>query len=333
MAVAERAGVSKSTASRVLRGMTGIKPDKAERVRAAARALGYAPNPLMQALLTGVRRQRPERRGNLAWLMPYDPAYFLRKGWNPRGLIEEGARRRAEELGFGLDRLRVDGRGLSAERLESMLRARQVGGVVLAPADKPKEPLAFPWAEFPVSQIGRPFHPPFSHHVILHYYHAMQLVLEKLEARGYRRIGFATAQLTDERMEHVPLTVFNARRARLPASRWLEPQVFEGWTVAQMDEWLGRTKPDAVVAGLPEIYQLILRTGRRVPEDLGVATLSWRAATAECAGVRHPFRAMGAAAVDLVVAQIHRNERGVPEHAKAVMLEGEWVEGRTLSGR
>lgn len=42
--VAQRAGVSLSTASRVLNGATGVSDDLAERVRAAAAALNYHPN-------------------------------------------------------------------------------------------------------------------------------------------------------------------------------------------------------------------------------------------------------------------------------------------------
>jgi hypothetical protein len=35
---------------------------------------------------------------------------------------------------------------------------------------------------------------------------------------------------------------------------------------------------------------------------------------------------VGASAVELVMAQLHRNERGVPRHPTSVMLEGEWEE-------
>jgi hypothetical protein len=38
---------------------------------------------------------------------------------------------------------------------------------------------------------------------------------------------------------------------------------------------------------------------------------------------------VGAAAVDTVVAQIHRNERGVPVFPKTVMIEGSWMDGET----
>ena len=48
--VARRAEVSPITASRVLRGVESVDPELAERVRAAAMALGYIPNPAARAL-------------------------------------------------------------------------------------------------------------------------------------------------------------------------------------------------------------------------------------------------------------------------------------------
>ena len=39
---------------------------------------------------------------------------------------------------------------------------------------------------------------------------------------------------------------------------------------------------------------------------------------------------IGAAAVDLLVGQLARNELGVPENARVVMLEGDWIPGSTL---
>ncbi|MDN2566395.1 LacI family transcriptional regulator [Aquibium sp. A9E412] len=51
--VARHAGVSIATVSRVLRGISSIAPDTRERVLSSVAALGYAPNPLGQALRAG----------------------------------------------------------------------------------------------------------------------------------------------------------------------------------------------------------------------------------------------------------------------------------------
>jgi LacI family transcriptional regulator len=42
---------------------------------------------------------------------------------------------------------------------------------------------------------------------------------------------------------------------------------------------------------------------------------------------------VGAAAVDLVVGELHRNEAGIPTYPKCVMIESQWIEGTTLKPR
>lgn len=51
-AVAERAGVSRATVSRVVNGGDGVRPQLAEKVREAVRELGYVPNPAARTLVT-----------------------------------------------------------------------------------------------------------------------------------------------------------------------------------------------------------------------------------------------------------------------------------------
>lgn len=51
-AVAERAGVSRATASRVVNGGDGVRAHLVEKVREAVRELGYVPNPAARALVT-----------------------------------------------------------------------------------------------------------------------------------------------------------------------------------------------------------------------------------------------------------------------------------------
>lgn len=59
-------------------------------------------------------------------------------------------------------------------------------------------------------------------------------------------------------------------------------------------------------------------------------TLSWNDLVAERSGIDQPAEVLGAAAVDLVMAQLMQNESGVPMHPKIVMTEGVWREGMTV---
>ena len=102
--VAARAGVSHITVSRALRNDTRVAAGTRARVLAAAEALGYKPNPLVNAYAAHIRRSKgiapscnlgwlsatPERHkaGHFAWVRPY-----------LRGALE-----RATALGFALEK-------------------------------------------------------------------------------------------------------------------------------------------------------------------------------------------------------------------------------------
>jgi LacI family transcriptional regulator len=50
----------------------------------------------------------------------------------------------------------------------------------------------------------------------------------------------------------------------------------------------------------------------------------------DCAGTGRGIESVGAAAVDLVVQQLEHNERGIPEVPKTVLIDLEWVDGKTV---
>lgn len=56
-----------------------------------------------------------------------------------------------------------------------------------------------------------------------------------------------------------------------------------------------------------------------------VVTLN-RRARSESAGLHQSYEIIAGHAVDLVVAQLQRNERGLPEAPRALLFPGSWVE-------
>lgn len=97
-------------------------------------------------------------------------------------------------------------------------------------------------------------------------------------------------------------------------------------------EWMKRYKPDGIISGdyLPGHLR---RLGWRVPEDVSVACPNLASDGGAVSGVWEvPFNS-GAAAADLLVSLIHRGERGVPETPQTVLVEGRWMEGKTLRAR
>jgi hypothetical protein len=68
----------------------------------------------------------------------------------------------------------------------------------------------------------------------------------------------------------------------------------------------------------------------RVPADIGFVHLNCYDESGRFAGIYQNGAAIGVAATDMVIAMINRNERGIPELPRSLLIEGTWVEGQTV---
>jgi len=96
-----------------------------------------------------------------------------------------------------------------------------------------------------------------------------------------------------------------------------------------------RHKPDVVV-GIDGALDGLLKSGFLIPRDLSFAHLSLPStpfSKLNLSGLNQNWRLAAAAAVDSVVAQIYRNERGIPAEPKTIMVEGFWVEEKSAPER
>ncbi|WP_433557250.1 LacI family DNA-binding transcriptional regulator [Pseudonocardia xinjiangensis] len=119
--VAAAAGVSRATVSRVMNGRATVAPELAERVRAAAAALGYSPSPVARSLALG-------RTSTVAFVVPdlSNPMFqSVLRGLGQaaakeghRLIVAESNEDPAEETLLAVEiRRRVDGIVLAASRL------------------------------------------------------------------------------------------------------------------------------------------------------------------------------------------------------------------------
>lgn len=326
-AVARHAGVSKMTASRALRNTGRVSAETIQRVTAAAEELGYRPNPLVQTLMAGVRRQKIEQAANIAWVTTYpedsSPPASVQA-------IEDAARERCWELGYGLDKIHIGDPNLTLHSIPRIFATRGIRAAIIGPMQYPGEITTFPFEAFAVAAVGRSLSEPALNYTMAHHFHAMSRMLEEFTRRHYRRIGFLQSLETDKRFEHGALMVFEHYCLQNGVNPLLAHQSYESWSRADYRAWFDAFQPDAIIFDLPQVAETFVDSNIQVGKAVGVATMSWQAQYPDCAGILHPFAALGGGAVDLVVAQLHRNERGIPKHQKAMLFEGNWIEGKTL---
>ncbi|WP_221031322.1 LacI family DNA-binding transcriptional regulator [Actomonas aquatica] len=334
--IAQAAGVSISTVSRALQKNPQIARATQTRIRDIATRLGYVPNPYVSTLMAHVRQHRPlPYQANLGWIDRL-PANTWRH--NPvQSQFFEGAVHRAGTLGYQIERVSCLEADMTPRRLRNIMRARGINGV-LCSADTPESRqtvLPFDVNSFAVVTVGCRFTKPDLHYSTNDQFYTARMAHQHLQQLGYRRVGFVTTRGLEDIVEYRFTGGFQSAAPSLGPEQAVPVFYTDGQPGdPAFADWLRTYRPDAVLTTfMVDLLDQITATGLRVPEDLGFAVLDWDARTPHIAGVRQDHRRTGAAAVDVLVAQLQSNEYGVPEHARGVMIEGAWQDGPTAPPR
>lgn len=334
--IARKVGYSKNTVSLALRGDSQIPPSTRDHIRQAADALGYQANAVVSHLMAQLRSsQAPRFQAKLALVNANRDADALRTHPTIPTYVE-GCERRAARLGYGFDRFWLHDPTMRAETWIRVLRTRNIKGVILVGLmDQNRLPahLRPVWESFPTVVTGvRTREPALSFSCVDHYNLALT-AFENALALGYRRPALVLDDVIDRLVERRFSAGFSTAQESLPLNRrlpafrelaaaWANPKIFR--------TWLERHKPDVLFTLYNVVFDWLKAAGRRVPNDVGIIQLEWRASRPEIAGMNQHNDVTGEAAVDLVVSQIHNNETGVPSFPRATLIGATWMDGTTV---
>jgi DNA-binding LacI/PurR family transcriptional regulator len=329
--LAAAAGVSTMTVSRVLSGRGLVSAERRAAVEAAAQRLGYRVNPLVRRMMSELRRgSGGSLRGTVAFLnasereadwhtMPY-----LRPSW-------EGAKQRAAATGFAFDEIWLNAPGWTAARTHAVLRTRGIDALLVVPGSRPEQ-VAFPLDDFALASFGGlAFELPV-HQVLPDYFFNVGLCYRRLWELGYRRIGLFVPDYERRMTDGASIGGYlsaqweSQARARLPIGT--HPNNWQASETA-FKRWVKQARPDAVIATYNEVGRWLQELGLEVPHDLGLVHPGLADDVAGWSGVDPDHYAQGAQAVDLLTAQVFRNERGLPLQPKRTTIKGRWVDGTT----
>lgn len=326
--IAAASGVSLTTVSCALRGQPGVAAATVEHVRRVAESMGWRPNPLVSAWLSHVRTTHtPELQAALAYIVSHPEGL---EGHFRSAVYEaysRGAHDRAEQLGFSMEVFHYEEFG--ERRLVQILESRGILAVVVAPLPQFVHELSLPWEQFVSGTIAYSLSQPAIHRAANHHFHAVACVVRTLKAYGYHRIGLALPEDVDERS----FGMFSGgywSTCRREGLRVLTPFTgfYEEASFQRFGRWLDKVRPEVVI-GLNALEHLIREHGHSVPGEIAFANLDRRPEYGDTAGLDQRAERVGATVVDLVTAQLFRNERGLPENPKLSIVEGVWVDGAT----
>lgn len=327
--IARLTGFSKATVANALRGDPSVAAATAERIRVVAEEVGYESNRFVGGLMSAMRRG--QATGFHGVLASIDFAEPERPAHGPFHLaLVAGARERAAELGFKIEEFVVGGRGLSLARVDVILKARGIHGVVVLPAWQAPDLGALDWTSLAAVAADQMPTTIQLHSVCCDHYGSMYRLLEVLETRGYRRPGLVLETGRDERVMMRRSAALYAYQQRLPRARRVP--LLEAPTIDRdvLGPWFRKHRPDVVLAHETEVLELLEVEGAAVPEDCGFVCLNLSKAKRPCAGFDLQPRLIGARSAELLVGQLQQNVRGVPECPSVLTLAARLVDGPTL---
>jgi len=331
--IGERVGCSSVAVSKALRNDPEISEETRNKIRQVARELGYRPNPLVSALMAsrGSRGKKAGGRASLA-ILSYAPMDSAAREAHPNYVDQlAGIHARAEELGFSTESIDTDSGQVSPARMEKILRARGIRGLIvfpereLLPYLKPlRHQMAIAcagghsgYSEYPLARTAA--------------FTNMTLALEAIREAGYRRIGFISNIGLEEavsRHYYAAYAAFLAFESEMvPLPPFVTGRDEAHGSIAQ---WLKAHQPEAVIGTRGVATLLTEKHGCRLPEDLAFALIDRRETDSGFAGFDSRHDQQGAAAIDLVSGQLYRNETADEHGFKHLVVRGRWVAGTSL---
>lgn len=331
--IALTAKVSHSTVSRALRNSPSISAATRKRIAEIAHGMGYRTNPLVAAWMAQVRQKTSAVRmqGVLAYFRTWESPTSYHKSYFKR--CEVGAHRRAAELGYRLEPMHAHDFAGGLRGLDRMVRNGVIDGVVFAQTMHDRFDSEMEWDSVAASVIGFHLEDPPLHRACVDGFANMSLAMRKLTAAGYRRIGLCLTKTLDEMINHVWVGSYLGFQLGLPPDARIPPYIGDWPGKESLTRWFDQHRPDVIIQCQKMIRECICELRHDIPAELGLVDLNVKGPDDSMTGIDQDLESVGAVAVEQVVAQLHRNERGIPVKRQTVLVPGVWREGTTIRSR
>lgn len=301
-----------------------------ERIQRIAGELGYQMNPMVRALMTSLRQGRPTRyHATLAFITQFPEANSWQK-LHTYPHYFSAARMRAKELGYELEHFWLGEYQRDPNRLFDVLEARGIPGVLLPPLPKTSQDKNFTpdLRRFSTVTFGYSIRTPGLPRVCNHHLQTIVESIERLAARGYRRIGIALEEKEIRQVNHLWIAGVIVAQRRMPH---LHLPVFEpkAWTQSAFVKWYRRERPEVVIGLWTETWEWIKALGKRIPEEVGFFHLDC-SENDPCAGMYQNTPLQARAAVETLISFVEGNIRSNQEEPRILLLNSTFHDGGTI---
>lgn len=327
--IAKTVGVSVMTVSRSLKNHPRISEATRQRVQQAAQEMGYRPDPVISRLMTQLRLSDRSEHELIAWITNFPISFDWRKEPTLASL-HEGVRERASLLGYRLEEFNLGEESITPRRLNGILRARGIRGLVIAPHLNPGATLDLEWGYFAAATCGFTLASPSLHRATSCHFQAMHIAWDEVIRKGYRRVGLALSADQNQRVNEQSRGGILTKQLHYPAANRIPPLITSDFTAQNLLRWFHKHKPDVIIS-ISAALEFLADAKIRIPDECAFALIN--APQQGHAGVNHRMGKTGAALVDLVIEQLNTNHLGIPEVPKLVLTTCSWQDGPTVRAR
>lgn len=326
--VAQAAGVHQTTVSRALRNDQRLPQVTRERIQALATTMGYRPHPLVSALISLRRSRQPPDA-------PVTIAFVTRETGlgEASQLHHDGAKATLEQMGYRLETFVVGAEGLGENRLDSILKARNIHGVIIAALPEASGHFQLDWPHFAAVVIEYTFNEPLFDRVVHDSYEGMRQVMVQCRARGFRRVGLTLSEVGHARTNELNGAAYWIEQKSGRFFTPIPPLFLPTWNLAAFDAWAERHQPDVIVSSnafMPSLLARCAQRGLRPGQDIGLINVNALRRDG-VSGIVQDSAALGARAARLILEKLNLNERGLPRIRQTSLMPGRWFEGTSLA--
>jgi LacI family transcriptional regulator len=250
-AIANAAGVSTMTVSRVLRNAPNVSPGTRDCVLAAARSLNYQPDPHLARMMHLVRgRNASKQRAVIAVIREDIPGDPMRDAAYQFVSIDD-IRHRAQQHGYQAEEFWLGRDKLTPKRLQKILHARGIEAVIVSPQSSALPCRELDYTPFAAVTFGFAMREPPLHICGTNLNLGIQMAAAELDRRGYQRIGVAVTRWIDFRSQNGysgGMYFFHQDlppKRRVPTLLMPHHQISENF--ATFSEWIKKHRPDALI--------------------------------------------------------------------------------------
>jgi LacI family transcriptional regulator len=245
-------------------------------------------------------------------------------------LLVRGILARAQDLGFVVEEHWLCEPGMKGARMSEILHTRGIGGIIIpgVPSSAATD-LDVKWEQFAVVACGRSLKSPNFHRASPALYDSARLAVQAAMDANRTRLGLVLSPEVDRAHDEQWSGAFLAAQRQWPEKDCVPILCVDPNAQSEFITWLEKWRPDTIVTSLNylPVHEWLKAAPAKQTKRVALIELFRPGRVSDTPRVDANAKLIGAAAVDLLVSQLLRHERGVPQYRQEILVPPTWVSG------